>query len=132
MTGFRWFQMVSDGFRWFQIISCFSKYARISDAVIYCQKTEYEFFEFYVLLWFFFRSDLERHGDIEACTSMKTHRRENVKLIVTNYKDKFKLNLHYNFRFKVQLLAYNTTVIQLKYNCFGPSTWAPTFWTQMP
>ena len=65
-----------------------------------------------MLLLFLFRSGLARHGlnqkilpkskstknfrDIKAHASVKTRRRENVKFIVTNRKD----------RFKLQLLAY--------------------------
>ena len=32
-------------------------------AVIYCRKCEKEFFEYYVLLLFFFRRSLARHGE---------------------------------------------------------------------
>ena len=32
-------------------------------------------------------------GDIEACAGMKTHRRENLKFIVANCKDRFKLQI---------------------------------------
>ena len=35
------------------------------------------------------RTRCENSGDIEAYASVLTHRRENVKLIVTNRKDKF-------------------------------------------
>ena len=56
------------------------------------------------MLSFFFESGLARHdkkqpyrktnrcknsSDIEACTSVKTDRKENIKFIVTNYKDRF-------------------------------------------
>ena len=31
-------------------------------------------------------------GDIEACTRVKTSRKKNLKFIITNYKDRFKLH----------------------------------------
>ena len=62
-----------------------------------------------MLLFFLFRSGLARHGlkwkillkskstqnfrDIKACGSVKIRRRENVRLIVTNRIDRFKLQL---------------------------------------
>ena len=74
--------------------------------VIYCKKCEYEFFEYYVVIIFLYkrsgkawlkttlpknRSRQKFWSSIKECASMKTYRRENVKFIVTNFKDRFTL-----------------------------------------
>ena len=64
---------------------------------MYCEKCEYEFFENFKSCKAWLKITLPKNkfmqnsGDIEACVSVKTHRRENVKFIVTNCKEKFRL-----------------------------------------
>ena len=70
--------------------------------VIYCEKCEHGFFEYYAIIIFLqkrsckawlkilpMNKSKQNSHDTEACASMKTGRRENVKFIVTNCKDRF-------------------------------------------